>query len=153
MPDIEVYLPQNKVTNAQEKLVGKFPQLLLWKTDFLTTRITPPWHGALPDGNIGWTNHAVVQFVVVSDHPRPLQRNAGQRHTTVATAWEAAFEEALREYEASNDKPDPVETIFQLVVAKHRMEMDSLASIQHDAVSDASRPTSVKDVLPSKMFN
>ena len=153
MPDIETYLPDHVVHDVQGKLYSENPRLILYRTDFLTTRINPPWHGALPDGTIGWTEWPVAQFLVVSDHPRPMQRKAGHRHSTLATVWENVFDDALREYRTHNDKPDPGEAVFRLVLAKHMDEMDTLSSIQYDAVSDPSRPKSVRDVLPAKMFN
>ena len=134
MGKLEPYLSDERVLRVQEKLYDDYPELADYHTDLVTARIEPPWYGQLPDGTTGHTNHAVVQFVAVSDHPRPIQRKNGIRHGTVATAWPAAFEEADAErghYVVGEATMDPLEKIFRMVVAKHLEEMDSLKSIMN----------------------
>ena len=147
MDDLEPYLSDHVVHAVQEKAYEKYPRLILWNTDFVTACMPVPWHGTLPNGKNGYTNNPVVEFIVVSDHPRPIQRKNGIRHATVATAWQQAFDESMKEAKNSADRIDPVEVVFKLTLLKHIDEMESLASIQYDAVSDPSRPKSVYDVL------
>jgi hypothetical protein len=133
LPQIEPYLDDARVHAVAERVVETYPELIDYKTDFLTTRIEPPWYGQLPDGTTGYTNHAVVQFVLVSDNPRPIQQRMGVRHGTVATAWPTAFEEAEEEghYVLGEKYVDPLERIFRMLAAKHIEELDSLKSIMN----------------------
>jgi len=144
---LEPFLPDVEVHAIQSKLYDEYPQLIDWNTDFATTRIEPPWHGQLPDGTTRTTRHPVVQFVIVSDHPRAIQRKMGVRHGTVATAWEQAYRDAVSTHYVSGDKMAPLETIFRGVLKKHIDEMASLNSIMNDAIHDPSKPKSVFDVL------
>ena len=148
MSQLEPYLTDEQVLRVQEKLYDEFPILQEYQTDFVSARIDPPWHGLLPNGKTGWTNSAVVQFVAVSDHPRPIQKKMGVRHGTTAVVWERAFEASVRESKHFvDDRQPPEERIFRLLAAKHIEEMKSLSSIISDAVSDPSKPKSVFDVL------
>jgi len=150
MPEqIEVYLPDATVHAVQEKLYEKYPALIDWNTDFVSTRIEPPWYGPLPDGTTGTTNNPVVQFGCVSDHPRPIQRDQGVRHGTMATAWQQAFEDSKKEFGdyVVGGSLGPLESIFSMVVQKHIGEMKSLASIINDAIPDPSKPRSALDAL------
>ena len=131
MSQLEPYLTDSEVSAVATKIIDEEPKLQRYNSDFVTTRIEPPWHGQLPDGRTGWTRNPVVQFVIVSDHPRPLQRKHGFRHATVAAAWEKAYEEAVRENKhlVTGNQMSPAERIFRAVAAKHIEELDSLASI------------------------
>jgi hypothetical protein len=146
---LEPYLSDIEVHEVQSRLYEEFPQLIAWNTDFVTTRIEPPWYGQLPDGTTGRTTNPVVQFLIVSDHPRPIQRLQGARHGTVASAWQQAFESAVKEQKhlVVGDKKSPLETVFRMVLIKHIEEMASLKSIINDAVSDPSKPKSALDAL------
>jgi len=147
-PKLEPYLPDQRVSAVQDRLYDENPKLRDWNTDFVTGRIEPPWHGVLPDGSTRWTHTPVVQFIVVSDHPRPIQRKMGIRHATVGAIWPDAFEEAEREnhhYVSEGDSPE--ERIFRGVLAKHLWEMDRLGRIINDAVVDPSKPKSALDAL------
>lgn len=148
MSQLEPYLPDDRVLRVQSKLYDEFPILQEYGTDFATGRIEPPWHGLLPNGRTGWTNNAVLQFIVVSDHPRPIQKRMGVRHGTTAAIWERAFEDSVNDAKHFvDDRQPPEERIFRLLAAKHISEMQSLASIMSDAVYDPSKPKSVFDVL------
>ena len=149
MSQLEPYLPDSEVQRVQSKLYDEFPQLVDWNTDFATARISPPWHGQLPDGTTGWTKNAVIQFVVVSDHPRPLQRKHGVRHGTVASAWQEAFEATRKEgsHYVIGEKMDPLEAIFRTTLNRHLNEMKSLSQIIRDAIADPSKPKSALDAL------
>lgn len=133
MSQLEPYLPDERVLRVQDKLYLENPVMVLHNTNLVTTRIEPPWYGLLPDGRTATTNHPVVQFVAVSDHPRPLQRKHGYRHATVATVWQQAFEDAEKDktHYVSGDQAPPEEVIFRGVVAKHLEELDSLSSIMN----------------------
>ena len=134
MSKLEPYLPDDRVARVAEKLYDDYPALADYNTDLVTARIEPPWYGQLPDGTTGHTDHAVVQFVAVSDHPRPIQRRNGVRHGTVATAWPAAFEKADAErqhFVVGETAVDPLEKIFRMVVAKHLEELESLKTIMN----------------------
>jgi len=146
---LEPYLPDADVHAIQSKLYEAFPKLIAWNTDLVTTRIEPPWYGNLPDGTTGRTTNPVVQFLVVSDHPRPIQRAQGVRHGTVASAWQRAFEEAQKGFGhyVISGKMGPLETIFRMVLNKHLKEMESLSQIINDAVVDPSKPKSALDAL------
>lgn len=149
MSQLEPYLPDAEVHEVQARLFEEYPILQKFNTDFTTARIEPPWHGLLPNGTTGWTTNAVVQFVVVSDHPRPIQRRHGVRHGTLASAWFRAFEQARKEHKhnVSGDEPSPLETVFRGLVHKHIEEMHSLGSIINDAVPDPSKPKSALEAL------
>lgn len=146
---MEPYLADSEVLEVQGKLYDEYPQLKDWNTNLVTTRIEPPWHGQLPDGRTGWTQHPVVQFVVVSDHPRPIQRRMGVRHGTYAVAWQNVFESTrkARSHYVSNGETDPLETIFRAVLKQHIGEIRRLALIINDAVSDPSKPKSALEAL------
>jgi hypothetical protein len=134
MSKLEPYLTDGEVARVQEKMYDEFPVLSDYHTDLVTARIEPPWYGQLPDGTTGHTNHAVVQFVAVSDNPRPIQRKMGVRHATVAAVWPQAFEDARSEqkhFVVGEQTIDPLERIFRMVIAKHLDEMDSLKSIMN----------------------
>lgn len=130
---LEPYLPDQRVWDVAEKLYAEFPILSEWNTDFATGRIEPPWHGLLPDGSTAWTIHPVVQFIVVSDHPREIQRRHHVRHATTGIIWPKAFEEAEKEekHYVVGEKQSPEERIFRAILAKHIDEMDSLKSISN----------------------
>lgn len=134
--DMEVYLPDNRILPIQEVLVREYPIFLDWDTDFVTVLHHPPFTGPLPDGTSGTTMNEVVQFLLVSDYPatRKIQRDAGVRHATVATAWQRAWEEADHEYRkgghfAGQGHVDPLLTIFRGLAFQHHREMMDLASI------------------------
>ena len=133
MSQLEPYLSDQEVSTVATKIIDEHEKLQRYNSDFVTTRIEPPWHGQLPDGRVGWTSHPVVQFVVISDHPRPLQKKYGVRHGTYATAWERAYESAAKDFKdfVTGDTMPPLERIFRGVVAKHIEELDSLASIMN----------------------
>jgi hypothetical protein len=128
---MEPYLSDQEVSAVATKIIDEQPLLQRYNSDFATARIEPPWHGILPNGRTGWTSYPVVQFVIVSDHPRPLQRSFGVRHGTHACAWERAYEKAAKEFRDSvtGDSISPLERIFRAVAAKHIEELESLASI------------------------
>jgi len=146
---LEPYLPDDRVERVAEKLYDEYPILKRYPTDFATARIEAPWHGQLPDGTVGWTQHPVVQFVVVSDHPRPLQRRMGVRHATTGSVWPAAFEATEKEesHLVKGDKPSPEERIFRALVMKHIVDLDRLSRIQTDAVGHPSGLKSYKEAL------
>lgn len=136
MSQLEPYLSDQEVSTVATKIIDEHPILQRYNSDFVTARIEPPWHGQLPDGRIGWTNHPVVQFIIVSDHPRSnkyklLGAGSGTRHTTVAAAWERAYEDAAKEHKhlVSSDQMSPLERIFRGVTARHIEQLESLASI------------------------
>jgi len=149
MSQLEPYLSDQEVNDVQSRLFEEYPQLIGFNTDFATTRIEPPWHGQLPDGSTGWTRNPVVQFVVVSDHPRPIQRKMGVRHGTVAATWQLAYELAVKSdgHYVIGSKDHPLMIIFRGLVKQHIDEMESLASIMNDAVADPSKPKSALDAL------
>lgn len=146
---MEPYLPDADVLAVQQKLYEEFPQLIGFNTDFVTTRIEPPYKGQLPDGTTGWTRHPVVQFIVVSDHPRPIQRKMGVRHGTVSSAWEQAFSTAMKEggHFVIGGKMGPLEDVFRMTLTRHLYEMKKLSRIMNDAVPDPSKPKSALEAL------
>lgn len=149
MPKLEPYLSDERVGRVASKLYEEFPKLSEWNTDFATGRIEPPWHGQLPEGSVGWATTPVVQFIVVSDHPRPIQRKMGVRHATTGTIWPGAFEAADKEesHYVVGEKASAEERIFRAVLSRHLWEMDRLSRIQSDAVSNPSGPKSALEAL------
>lgn len=135
MGQIEPYLSDQEVSSVATRIIDENAVLQRYNSDFLTTRIEPPWHGVLPDGTTGWTTRPVVQFIIVSDYPktRPIQRKHGVRHATVAAAWERAYEEAVKEekHKVQGDRMPSLERIFRGVTKKHIEELESLASIMN----------------------
>ena len=131
MSKLEPYLSDQEVSSVATRIIDENPVLQRHNTDFVTARIEPPWHGLRPDGRTGWTTRPVVQFIAVSDHPRPLQRKYGFRHATVASAWEMAYEDAVKEYKhkVHGDQVTPLERIFRGVAQRHIEELESLSSI------------------------
>lgn len=134
----EVYLPDQRVWQAQEQIVRKYPLFLDLHTDFATVLHQPPWTGQLPDGTTGTTLNEVLQFVLVSDYPatRKIQREHGVRHGSVATVWQRAFDVAEYTYQkgghfAGQGKDDPVLGIFSALAHKHYTEIMDLASIMN----------------------
>ena len=133
----EVYLPDERVLPIQETLYREVPQMTEWKTDFLTLRYDPPWVGVLPEGMEGVSMKAILQFVLVSDFPptRVIQRAAGLRHSTRATLYEDAWEEAEKErtnsHYVNGETTDPLEKIFRGLLAKHKWEVTSLSQIMN----------------------
>lgn len=149
-PSLEPYLSDERVERVAEKLSKEYPILKRYPTDFATARIEAPWHGQLPDGSVGWTEWPVVQFVVVSDHPRPTQRRMGVRHATTGTIWPSAFEAAEKDaahYVVGENTESPEERIFTGLVMKHIVDLDRLSRIQNDAVGHPSGLKSYKDAL------
>lgn len=147
-PKLEPFLSDQRVSQVQDRLYEENPKLRDYNTDFVTGRIEPPWHGVLPDGSTGWTTHPVVQFIIVSDHPRPIQRKMGVRHATVGAIWPDAFTDAEKaKGHYVSDEASPEERIFRGVLAKHLWEMDRLGRIMNDAVVDPSKPKSALEAL------
>ena len=149
MPKLEPYLSDERVGRVAEKLGQEHQRLEDWNTDFVTAIIEPPWHGQLPEGNVGWATTPVVQFIVVSDHPRPIQKRMGVRHATTGTIWPKAFEEADKEesHYVVGEKQSVEERIFRAVLARHMWEMDRLSRIQKDAVHNPDGPKSALEAL------
>lgn len=138
MGQTEVYLPDFRVAQVQEKVVRDYPLFIDWHTNFATFIHMPPYTGQLPDGSTGTTLNEVVQFALVSDYPatRKIQREQGVRHGTLATVWMRAFEQAEYTYQkgghfAGMQQGDPVLTIFRALAHKHYNEMMDLASIMN----------------------
>lgn len=147
-PKMEPFLSDQRVGKVAEQLIEENPILVEYGTDFATAIIEPPWHGTLPSGYNGWTMNPVVQFIMISDHPRPIQKKQGARHGTTATIWPAAFEEADKERSHYVDgRLSPEENIFRGMLKKHLEEMASLKSIIADAVYDPSKPKSALEAL------
>ena len=149
-PKLEPFLSDQRVGPVAERLIEEFPVLVEYNTDFATAIIEPPWHGILPEGNTAWTTHEVVQFFIVSDHPRPIQKRQGARHMTSATIWPAAFELADKDrahFVTGSDRLSPEETIFRGILTKHLADMESLKSIISDAIYDPSKPKSALEAL------
>jgi hypothetical protein len=149
-PKLEPYLSDDRVQRVAEKLYDEYPILKRYPTDFATGRIEAPWHGQLPDGSTGWTQHPVVQFIMVSDHPRPIQRRMGVRHASTATIWPSAFEAADKEgehYVIGETTLSPEERIFRALAMKHIVDLDKLSRIQNDATSHPSGIKSYKEAL------
>lgn len=146
---LEPYLSDERVQRVAEKLYGEYPILQRYPTDFATARIEPPWHGQLPDGSTGWTTHPVVQFILVSDHPRPTQRRMGVRHASTGTIWPAAFEATEKEesHVVTAGKEAPEERIFRALALKHIVDLDRLSRIQEDAIGHPSGLKTYKDAL------
>lgn len=130
----EVYLPDDRVIPVQEKLVREYPILIESGTEFVSVRHEPPFTGQLPTGEVGSTDRAVVQFLVVSPHPRRwLYGNPGTKLTSTGTVWETDWEEAEQEYRNGHyvhtDKRDPLEVIYAGLCAKHVADLVSLKQI------------------------
>jgi len=131
----EVYLPDERVLPIQEALYKAIPQLVDWHTDFVTVRYEPPWMGVLPEGVEGVSEKAILQFMLISDFPptRVIQRAAGVRHSTRATLYEDAWEEAeaerLNGHYVNGEAQDPLHKIFRGLMAKHKWEVEKLSTI------------------------
>lgn len=108
----------------------RFPVLADAGTTFVTVRHEPPFTGQLPSGRVGATDNPVVQFLVVSNHPRPIQRKHGLKHITTGTVWEQAWETAEREWQNGHyvnpDAEDPLEVIYGGLLLKHTADYMSL---------------------------
>lgn len=150
MSQLEPYLSDEEVIPVLEKLRKRFPKFERYDTEIAVGRIEPPWHGQLPEGNVGWTQHPVLQFVISSRHPRPIQQRIGARHNNNAVVWQNAFEETRKErkhYVVGETVQDPLYTIFDGLAMLHNEQLGSLESIINDAVSDASKPKSALEAL------
>lgn len=149
MQKLEAFLPDDRVTRIQEALYKEHPELRKYPTDLATARIEPPWHGKLPDGRVGWARHPVIQFIIASDHPRPIQRKAGARHVTRAIVWQQAFEDAEREkkFYVDSERVPTEERIFRGMLPKHLWDLDRLSRIQNDAIGHPSGLKSAFEAL------
>jgi hypothetical protein len=133
----EVYLPDERVIPIQEALYREIPQLTDWRTDFVTMRFEPPWYGVLPEGEQGISMKPILQFALISDYPptRKIQRASGLRHSTRATLYEDAWEEAEKERQnghyVNGSIGDPLEKIFRGLMAKHKWEVTRLSTIMN----------------------
>ncbi len=135
MSNQEIFLSDERVLPIQDILCVQFPRLLDHNADFVTIRHEPPFTGQLPDGRVGHADHAVIQFMVVSDNPRWYGRKYGLRHGTTATLWERAWEDSEKErlhgHYVNGESMDPLERIFRGLVFRHLEEMKSLKEIMN----------------------
>lgn len=136
----EVFLPDDRVLPVQDRLYLKYPRLITTGAEFVTVRHEPPFTGQLPEGRVGTTQSAVVQFLLVSPHPRAeayrargIKVGAGLKHVTAGTVYERGWEEAESEYRNGRyvhvDKRDPLEVIYEPLVIKHLQDWLSLKQL------------------------
>lgn len=127
----EPYLPDDRVMRHQERAWLRHPVLAKYDAMFATALVEPPYEGQLPDGTTGRTTHPLVQFIVASSHPRPIQRRMGIQHVNVAIAWRRAWDGADKErgHYVQGGAPDPAGTIFDKLAEKHARDLLSLESI------------------------
>lgn len=132
-PNLSVALPDQRVLPIQDKCWMEWPVLAQYEAQFATARVEPPFTGQLPDGTVGTTNYPLMQFVISSKHPRPLQRKHGVNHVSIATAWENAWEESEREREhfVQGGRMDPAEAIFRALAQKHARDLMQLQRIMN----------------------
>ena len=128
---IHPYLPDSRVTPLQERMWLEYPLLAKYDARFVTAEIEPPYTGQLPDGSTGTTNHRVCQFIISSEHPRPLQRKMGLQHVSIAIVFKQAWEEAEKERQhyVSNGEMPPLEKAFRMLARKHSGDLATLESI------------------------
>jgi hypothetical protein len=128
---LHAHLPDSRVLPIQERLWLERPILAKYNAMFATSVIEPPWTGQLPDGRVGTTQHRVCQFIISSEHPRPLQRRLGLSHVSIASAWKHAWDNAERErkHYVTGGEMDPAERIFRALAAKHVSDLLSLESM------------------------
>jgi hypothetical protein len=133
MPD--VYLNDSRVEPVKERIYARFPALFEAGTELVTIRHEPPFTGQLPDGQMGTAGAPVLQFLLVSPHPRPVQRRMGVQHVSVATLWERGWEDAEREHRGGHyngqGHTDPLEVIFMGLALKHNEDLASLKQIMN----------------------
>lgn len=134
MKEPEVYLPDDRVLPVQERLSRQYPTLISAGSKFVTVRHEPPFTGQLPDGRVGHTDRPIVQFLVVSPHPRRWKyANPGMQHVTVGTVYERDWEDAEGEYRNGHyvhvEKRDPLEVIYAGLARKHVDDLISLNQI------------------------
>lgn len=126
--EIEVYLEDVRVLRIQEKLWREYPILLKYGAMFATTTHDGPYTGQLPTGENGTTPHPVVQFIITSTHPRPLQQKHGVPQVSAATVFRQAWEEAEKErkHYVTGGSMDPAEKVFRMLAHKHASDLQSL---------------------------
>lgn len=119
------YLPDNVVYPVQEKMWFKYPILAKYVAMFATTSADPGWEGRLPDGTYGISKYPTVQFIIMSKHPRPVQRKYDIPHVSLATAWKQAWDEAQaeRRHYVTGEDPEPVEKVFGALAWKHAEDL------------------------------
>lgn len=128
---LTVALPDQRVVPIQERLWLRYPSLVRYEAMFVTAYVEPPWTGQLPDGTTGTTRHPLIQFIISSQHPRPLQRKFGIHHVSIATAWRNAWELAEQERGrfVQGGARDPAEAIFAALAQKHARDLQDLERI------------------------
>ena len=142
MSDNEVYLPDSRVIPILERMWQRYPTLAMAGTEFVTVRHEPPFSGQMPDGRVGTTDEVIVQFLVVSPHPRRFEyrmRNMegamGMLLTTAGTVFEIGWEQAEAEYRNGRyvqvDKRDPLEVIYDGLCQKHVADIVSLNELMN----------------------
>lgn len=129
--EIEVYLEDVRVLRIQEKMWREFPILLKYGAMFATSTTDGPYTGQLPTGEHGTTPHAVVQFIISSTHPRPLQRQHNVPHISAATAFRQAWEESEKErkHYVTGESMDPAEKVFRMLAMKHARDLQNFEDI------------------------
>jgi hypothetical protein len=130
-PSLHVALSDQRVLPLQDKSWLKHPILAKYEALFATAYVEPPYSGPLPDGTTGKTNHPLVQFIISSQHPRPIQRKHGINHVNIATAWRNAWDESEKDRArfVQGGAIDPAERIFAALAQKHASDLKSLESI------------------------
>ena len=126
----EVYLPDSRLEPVADTILARYPLLMEHNAEFVTVRHEPPFTGQLPEGKVGTSNIPVVQFLIVSQHPRPIQQKMGIKHTTVGTVYEVGWEQAEQEYKnghyVNGGTTDPLLTIYMGLAFKHSEDLRSL---------------------------
>ena len=132
----DVYLPDSRVERVREHLLLKYPLLAAEGTELLTVRHEPPFTGQLPGGEVGTTEDVVLQFLLVTPHPRRMvYKQPGMKLTTQGTLWEVGWLEAEREYTNNHyvrgEQTDPLQVIYEGLAYKHVQDIISMKQLSN----------------------
>jgi hypothetical protein len=125
--EVQVHLPDDRVLRIQEKVWLRFPILAKYNAILVTALVDAGWEGNLPTGEYGVAPWTVAQFIISSEHPRPVQHKYGIPHISMATVWKQAWDDAERERSqfVSGGDIDPAEKIFMGLGMKHASDLKS----------------------------
>lgn len=127
--DAQPLLDDSRVGKIADRLRLEFPDIP-YETQFVTAVIEPPYNAHNGTEQYREERWPAFQFMVLSPHPRPLQRKRGMLHAKVATGFKAAWDEqeAERKHYVTADE-DPAYKIFRALAWSFIQERRSLLQI------------------------
>lgn len=116
---LEPYMPDGRVLPIQERAWIRYPILAKYDSQFATALVELPGQ------------HSKIQFIISSEHPRPVQRKYGYRHVGVATVFQRAWEDSERErrHFVSAGEMDPAERVFRALAQKQVSDLRNLEAM------------------------